>query len=88
MEVTRTFSTREVMVPFNCNVHAWMNAYVGAARASTLCGDRRERSVLDSATAAGTLTLEIWHERLGTQTQQVTVAPKETKEIAFTYKLS
>ena len=37
---------------------------------------------------AGTFTLEIWHERLGTQTQQVTVAPKDTKDVSFTYKVS
>ena len=26
---THTFSTKEVMVPFKCDVHKWMNAYVG-----------------------------------------------------------
>ena len=26
---TRTFATKEVMVPFKCDVHAWMTAFVG-----------------------------------------------------------
>ena len=26
---THMFSTKEVMVPFKCDVHKWMNAYVG-----------------------------------------------------------
>ena len=29
MKHTHTFSTKEVMVPFKCDVHKWMNAYVG-----------------------------------------------------------
>jgi cytochrome c oxidase subunit 2 len=29
MTTTRTFNTPEVMVPLECNVHGWMNAYVG-----------------------------------------------------------
>jgi hypothetical protein len=27
-----------------------------------------------------------WHEKLGTQSQSVTVGDKESKEIAFTFK--
>ena len=34
----------------------------------------------------GTYTIEAWHEKLGTATQQVTIGPKETKEITFTFK--
>ena len=33
----------------------------------------------------GTYTLEAWHERLGVRTQQVTVGPKETKDVVFTF---
>src|SRR5580765_5909594 len=29
MKMTHTFDTKEVMVPFKCDVHGWMNAYVG-----------------------------------------------------------
>jgi len=29
MKHVHTFSTKEVMVPFKCDVHGWMNAYVG-----------------------------------------------------------
>ena len=35
----------------------------------------------------GEYTLEAWHEKLGTQTQTVTVAPTETKDVAMTFKL-
>ena len=84
MEVTRTFSTREVMVPFNCNVHAWMNAYVGVLEHPYFAVTDENGRFSIPQLPAGTLTLEIWHERLGTQSQQVTVAAKDTKEVAFT----
>src|SRR6266851_781878 len=29
MKMTHTFNHKEVMVPFKCDVHGWMNAYVG-----------------------------------------------------------
>ena len=29
METTRSFGTAEVMVPLRCDVHGWMNAYIG-----------------------------------------------------------
>jgi hypothetical protein len=34
---------------------------------------------------AGTYTLEAWHEKLGTQTTQVTVGAAESKDAAFTF---
>lgn len=88
MEVTRTFSTREVMVPFNCNVHAWMNAYVGVLEHPYFAVTDANGRFSIPQLPAGTFTLEIWHERLGTQTQQITIAPKDSKEVAFTYKMS
>ena len=88
MEVNRTFATRELMVPVKCNVHAWMNAFVGVV----------EHPFFDVSDAAGrfsiaqlppgSYTLEIWHERFGTQTQQVTVAAKQTHDLTFTFKAS
>jgi hypothetical protein len=35
---------------------------------------------------AGTYTIEAWHEKLGTQTRQVTVGAQESKPAAFTFK--
>jgi len=34
----------------------------------------------------GTYTIEAWHEKAGTQTAQVTVGAKETKQANFTFK--
>ena len=35
---------------------------------------------------AGTYTIELWHEKLGTQTQTVTVVDGDTKTADFTLK--
>ena len=35
----------------------------------------------------GTYTVEAVHEKLGRQTQTVTIGEKETKDVAFTFKI-
>jgi hypothetical protein len=35
----------------------------------------------------GTYTIEAWHEKLGTLSQSVTVGARETKDLAFTFKV-
>lgn len=88
VEVKRTFVTREVMVPFKCNVHAWMNAYVGVLEHPFFAvSDGQGRFTLQQL-PPGTYTIEIWHERFGTQTQDVTVTAQETSDLTFTFKAS
>ena len=55
MKMTHTFDKKEVMVPFKCDVHGWMNAYVGVLDHPVLRGDRQERQVRDEGAAAGHL---------------------------------
>jgi plastocyanin len=86
MKHTHTFSTKEVMVPFKCDVHKWMNAYVGVLDhpfyAVTTGNGRFELKGLPP----GTYTIEAWHEKLGTQTQMVTIGEKQTGDVACTIK--
>ena len=84
---TKTFTAREVMVEFKCDVHGWMRAYAGVLDhpyfAVTASGGRFELAKMP----AGTYTIEAWHERLGAQTQTVTLADNETKALTFTFKM-
>jgi hypothetical protein len=86
MTSTVTFTTKEVMIPFKCNVHSWMHSYVGVLDhpyfAVTGNGGKFDLRTVP----AGTYTIEAWHEKLGTRTQTVTLGEKETKDITFTFK--
>ena len=81
-----TFTAPEVLVPFKCDVHGWMNAFIGVVShpyfAVTADGGKFELREVPP----GTYTIEAVHEKLGRQTQTVTIGPKDTKEIAFTFK--
>jgi plastocyanin len=82
---TKTFTAPEVMVHFKCNVHTWMDAYAGVLShpyfAVTASGGAFELKGLPP----GTYTVEAWHEKLGTQTQSVTVGTKESKTVDFRF---
>ncbi|HAK54632.1 MAG: hypothetical protein QF463_16520 [Vicinamibacterales bacterium] len=87
MTFDASFDTVEVMVPFKCDVHGWMNAYVGVL-------DHPYFAVSDggsfdiSELPPGDYVIEAWHEILGTQTQNVTVGESETVELSFTFSVS
>ena len=84
---THVFSTREVMVPFKCDVHNWMNACVGVLDHPFYAVSGADGAFDLKGLPPGTYTIEAWHEKLGTQTQTVTIGAKETKDVAFTFKL-
>jgi plastocyanin len=86
MKTNHTFDKPEVMVPFKCDVHGWMNAYVGVLPHPYFAVTDGSGKFTLNTLPAGTYTIEAWHERMGAQTQQVTIGAKETKEITFTFK--
>ncbi|HJZ77103.1 MAG TPA: carboxypeptidase regulatory-like domain-containing protein [Vicinamibacterales bacterium] len=88
MKMTHTFDKPEVMVPFKCDVHGWMNAYVGVLPHPYYAVTKDDGKFELANVPPGTYTIEAWHERLGPQTQSVTVGQKETKEITFSFKPS
>ena len=85
MSFERTFATKEVMIPFKCDVHAWMSAFVGVLDHPYFGTTTPEGKVVLANLPPGTYTIEAWHETLGTRTEQVTIAAKETKDVAFTF---
>jgi plastocyanin len=84
---THTFSAVEVMVPFKCDVHKWMNAWVGVLDHPFFAVTNADGTFELTGLPPGTYTVEAWHERLGTQTQSVTVGEKQTSDTAFTFAL-
>jgi len=86
MKHVHRFSTREVMVPFKCDVHPWMQAHVGVLDHPFFASTGPDGAFDLKGLPPGTYTIEAWHETLGTQTQTVTIGPSETKTIAFSFK--
>ncbi len=85
MKMTKKFAKPEIMVKFKCNVHPWMNAYVGVVDNPFFSVSGADGSFTITGLPAGTYTLEAWHEKYGTQTQTVTVADGETKTVDLTF---
>lgn len=87
-KVSRTFDIPEIMIPIKCDVHKWMGCYLGVVEhpyfAVTGDGGTFELPNLPP----GTYVIEVWHETFGTQTMDITLAEKETKEISFSYSTS
>jgi plastocyanin len=85
MDTPRSFNAREVMIPVECNVHGWMDAYIGVLDHPYYAVSGEDGSFRITNIPPGTYTIETWHEQYGTQTQQVTLGPNETQELTFTY---
>ncbi len=86
MKTTHTFTAKEVMVPFKCDVHGWMNAYVGVLDHPYFATTDKDGKLELKSLPPGTYTIEAWHEKLGAMTQSVTLGQKESKEVNFTFK--
>jgi plastocyanin len=85
MAYNHTFTTREVMVPIKCDVHAWMRSYVGAVEHPYFAVTGEDGAFSLPDLPPGTYTIAAWHERLGTRDQQVTLDAKDTKDVDFTF---
>ena len=85
MKDTHVFSVREVMVPFKCDVHRWMNSFVGVVDHPFFAVTGADGSFQLQGLPPGTYTIEAWHEKFGTKTASVTIGAKESKDVAFTF---
>jgi hypothetical protein len=88
MRQQHVFSTPEVLVPFKCDVHNWMSAFVGVLDHPFYAVTNDQGDFELKGLPPGTYTIEAVHEKLGRQTQTITVGPKEAKTgVAFTFKV-
>ena len=87
MSFDRTFSAAEIMVPFQCDVHGWMNAFVGVLEHPFFATTGPDGAFDISGLPPGDYVIETWHEELGTQTQNVTVDEAGTADLSFTFAI-
>ncbi|MCC6992129.1 MAG: carboxypeptidase regulatory-like domain-containing protein [Acidobacteria bacterium] len=82
---SHTFSTDEVMVALRCDVHAWMNAWVGVMNHPYFTVTGADGAFSLPNLPAGTYTVEAWHEAAGTTTGTVTVTAQGTATLDLTF---
>jgi plastocyanin len=85
MRYSHTFSVAEVMVPMKCDVHAWMNAWIGVVNHPFFAVTGPDGAFTLPGLPAGTYTVEAWHEAGGTQSGTVTVAARGTATLDLTF---
>ncbi len=85
---SHTFSTEEVMVPFKCDVHAWMDAWVGVVNHPYFAVTSADGAFSLPGLPAGTYDIEAWHEAAGTMTGTATVTARGTATLAFTFPVA
>jgi hypothetical protein len=80
----QSFRSEEVMVKVKCDVHPWMGAWIGVLSHPFFAVSGEDGSFTISNLPAGDYTIEMWHEKYGTQTMQVSVGDGESKTADFT----
>jgi hypothetical protein len=84
--IEASFEHPDFAMPVLCNVHPWMRAFLFVFPhpyfdVTSTAGTFELKNL-----PPGTYTVEAWQEKYGTQDQTVTLGPKESKSLAFTFK--
>ncbi len=89
MVATKKFDKVE-MTPFKvkCDVHGWMKSYMAVLPHPFYAVSQMNGTFTIPNLPPGTYTLVSWQEKYGPQEQQITVGPKESKQVSITYKAS
>jgi plastocyanin len=83
-----SFARAELAIPVKCNVHPWMKSYIFVFKDPYYAVTTKDGKFEIKNLPPGTYTIAAWQEKYGTQEQQVTIGPKESKEVSFTFKTS
>jgi plastocyanin len=75
----------EVMLHLKCDIHNWMNAYIGVVTNPYFAVSDTAGIFQIDKVPPGTYSLQAWHERFGFLTKTVTVKAGATATIDFTY---
>ncbi len=75
----------EVMVSVRCDVHPWMQGWIGVLDHPYFAVTGADGQFVLRDVPPGDYTVAAWHERLGTRESRVTLAPRASGEVTFAY---
>jgi hypothetical protein len=73
-------------IPVKCNVHPWMHGYFAVLATARHAVSGSDGKFNLTGLPPGKYTLTAWHEKFGTQTQDVTITGSETATANFVFK--
>src|SRR5215813_11497795 len=86
--IVKSFGREEIMLPVKCNQHPWMKMYINVMKSPFYAVTDKSGKYEIKGLPPGDYTIAFVHEKLGEQTQKVTVAPKDSKTVDATFKAS
>ena len=84
--IEKSFAREEVMLPVKCNQHPWMRMYINVVKSPFYAVTGPDGKYEIKGLPPGDYTLAFVQEKLGEQTQKVTIAAKESKSVDQTFK--
>ena len=85
MSIERSFPSSEVMILVRCDVHSWMQAFIGVVPHPFFDVSGEDGSFELQGLPAGDYAIEAWHETLGAQTLNVSVAAGQAATADFSF---
>ena len=84
-EAEYSFSKEEVLFKIKCDVHPWMNAWIGVVAHPFYAVTDSGGTFTISGLPAGTYEIEAWHEKMDARTASVTLADGEAGTLDFSF---
>jgi carboxypeptidase family protein len=79
----KAFDKTEVLVRMKCDVHPWMFAYIGVLDHPYFSVTDKDGSFKISNLPAGKYTIEAYHLKAGSKSQEITVTADDKKTVDF-----
>jgi plastocyanin len=84
--IVKSFAREEVMLPVKCNQHPWMKMYINVVKNPFYAVTDKDGKYEIKGLPPGDYTLAFVQEKLGEQTQKVTLAAKDSKTVDASFK--
>ena len=73
------------LMKWKCDVHPWMRGYIGVSKNALQAVTGEDGSFKIADVPPGKYTIESWHEKYGTKTEEVTVEAGKPAKVKFSY---